>query len=163
MSLRRLAPWLLFIAITVIYLLFPTRVYYWDGITFAQTIESVPRLQPSLVHPNHLIYNFAGYIFFKLLRLFSPEIRALTALQILSILLSAICARIFLAILVNTLRRLLSWAASYSPDADTGFNLWSNFRYSLRGHVRLFFGGRFSLLKTLLSLPVIVLLVALVG
>src|SRR6185369_8801649 len=106
MSLRRLAPWLLFIAITVIYLLFPTRVYYWDGITFAQTIESVPRLQPSLVHPNHLIYNFVGYIFFRLLRLFSPEIRALTALQILNILLSAICARIFFAILVNTLRSL---------------------------------------------------------
>ena len=286
MSLRRLAPWLLFIAVTIIYLLFPTRVYYWDGITFAQTIESVPRLQPSLVHPNHLIYNFVGYIFFRLLRLFSPEIRALTALQILNILLSAICARIFFAILVNTLRslylavcltllfafsatwwkfstdadayipsvlfllisfylvlpgqkarplllgvtffismafhqlaifmwpvlalgvylqngelsikgrtlnafyftavsavliiggyfslfylasgnmdlrRLLSWAASYSPDADTGFNLWSNIRYSLRGHVRLFFGGRFSLLKGLLSLPVIVLLVALVG
>jgi hypothetical protein len=286
MSLRRLAPWLLFIAITVIYLLFPTRVYYWDGITFAQTIESVSRLQPSLVHPNHLIYNFVGYIFFKFLRFFSPEIRALTALQILNILLSAICARIFFAILVNTLRslylavcltllfafsatwwkfstdadayipsvlfllisfylvlptqkarplllavtffvsmafhqlaifmwpvlalgvylqngelsirrrtlnafyftavsavlimaayfflfylasgnidprRVLSWAASYSPDADTGFNLWSNIRYSMRGHVRLLLGGRFNLLKGLINLPVIVLLVTLAG
>lgn len=270
MTLDRLAPWLLFIAIGIIYLLFPTRVYYWDGITFAETIENVSRLQPSLVHPNHLIYNFVGYIFFKLLRSFSPEIRALTALQILNILLSAICARIFFAILLHTLRslylavcltllfafsatwwkfatdadayipsvlfllisfylvlprqkarplllavtffvsmafhqlavimwpvlalgvylqdgelsikrrilnaayfsvvaavliitsyaylfylasgnsdlqRLLSWTVSYSPDADTQFNIWSNLRYSLRGLVRLFLGGRFNLVK----------------
>lgn len=270
MTLPQRALWLLFIAIGLIYLLFPTRVYYWDGITFAQTIENVSRLQPSLVHPNHLIYNFVGYIFFKLLRSFSPEIRALTALQILNILLSAICARIFFAILLDTLRslylavcltllfafsatwwkfstdadayipsvlfllisfylvlprkkarplllavmffvsmafhqlaivswpalalgiyvqdgelsikrrllnaayfsavaavliiaayaylfylaspvfsvqRLLSWTASFSPDADTQFNLWSNLRYSLRGLVRLFLGGRFNLVK----------------
>jgi hypothetical protein len=286
MRLDRLAPWLLIIAIVIIYLLFPTRVYYWDGITFAQTIENVPRLQPSLVHPNHLIYNFAGYIFFKLLRSFSPEIRALTALQILNILLSALCARIFFAILLDTLRslylavcltllfafsatwwkfstdadayipsvmfllisfylvlpgrkarplllaltffvsmafhqlaivmwpalalgvyvqdgelsikrrllntayfsavaailiiaayailfylasaefsiqRLLSWAASYSPDADTQFNLWSNLRYSMRGHVRLFFGGRFNLLNGLINPLVIVLIICLIG
>jgi len=286
MSLRRLAPWLLFVAIALIYLLFPTRVYYWDGITFAQTIENVSRLQPSLVHPNHLIYNFVGYIFFKLLRAFSPEIRALTALQILNILLSAICARIFFSILFDTLHslylavcltllfafsatwwkfstdadayipsvlfllisfylvlprqkarplllavtffvslafhqlaivawpvlalgiyvqdgelsikrrllnaayfsavaavlivaayaylfylasgttdlhRLLSWTASYSPDADTQFNLWSNLRYSLRGLVRLFLGGRFNLLKGLVSPLTIFLFAVLVG
>lgn len=282
MHLQRLAPWLLVIAIGLIYLLFPTRVYYWDGITFAQTIENVPGLQPSLVHPNHLIYNFVGYIFFKLLRSFSPEIRALTALQLLNILLSAICARVFFAILLDTLRslylavcltllfafsatwwkfstdadayipsvlflligfylvlpgkkarplllavmffvsmafhqlaivswpvlalgiyvqdgelsikrrllnaayfsavaavlisgayallfylasdafsiqRLLSWTASYSPDADTQFNLWSNLRYSLRGLVRLFLGGRFNLLKALVN-PLVIFLFA---
>ena len=286
MSLRRLAPWLLFVAIALIYLLFPTRVYYWDGITFAQTIENVSRLQPSLVHPNHLIYNFVGYIFFKLLRSFSPDIRALTALQILNILLSAICARIFFSILFDTLHslylavcltllfafsatwwkfstdadayvpsvlflligfylvlprqkarplllavtffvslafhqlaivawpvlalgiyvqdgelsikrrllnaayfsavaailiiaayaylfylasgstdvhRLLSWTASYSPDADTQFNLWSNLRYSLRGLVRLFLGGRFNLLKGLVSPLTVFLFALLVG
>jgi hypothetical protein len=286
MRLDRLAPWLLFIAIAIIYLLFPTRVYYWDGITFAQTIENVPRLQPSLVHPNHLIYNFVGYIFFKLLRSFSPEIRALTALQILNILLSATCARIFFAILLDTLRslylavcltllfafsatwwkfstdadayipsvlfllicfylvlprqkarplllavtffvsmafhqlaivmwptlalgiyvqdgelsikrrllnaayfsavagvliiaayailfylasaefsiqRLLSWTASYSPDAETQFNLWSSLGYSLRGLVRLFLGGRFNLLKALVNPFVIFLFAALVA
>jgi hypothetical protein len=61
------------------------------------------------------------------------------------------------------LRRLVSWAASYSPDADTGFNLSSNLRYSLRGHVRLFFGGRFNLLKGLLNPLLIVLLAILAG
>jgi len=59
--------------------------------------------------------------------------------------------------------RLVSWAASYSPDADTGFNLWSNIRYSLRGHVRLFFGGRFNLLNGLINPPVIVLIISLIS
>lgn len=286
MSLRQRAPWLLFITIVIIYALFPTRVYYWDGLPFAQTIENVQQLQPSLVHPNHLIYNFVGYLFYKLLRSFSTEIRALTALQILNILLSAICARIFFSMLFDTLHslylavcltllfafsatwwkfstdadayipsvlflltsfylvlpkhkarplllavtffvslafhqlalfawpalalgiyvqdgessirrralnaayftavaavlivaayaylfyfasgssdlhRLLSWTASYSPDADTQFNLWSNLRYSLRGLARLFLGGRFNLLKRLWNLPVIFLFAALVS
>jgi hypothetical protein len=286
MNRRQIAPWLLLITIAIIYLLFPTRVYYWDGITFAEMIENARGLSPSLVHPNHLIYNFVGYIFYKLLRSFSPELRVLTALQILNILLSAICARILFSILLDTLRslylavcltllfafsatwwkfstdadayvpsvlfllisfylvlpkhkarplllavtfffsmafhelavltwpvlavgiylqngelsikrrtlnafyfttvaavlifaayfflfylasgnldlrRLLSWAASYSPDADTGFNLWSNLRYSLRGHVRLIFGGRFNLLKGLINPVVIVLIISLIG
>jgi hypothetical protein len=269
-------------AIAVIYLLFPTRVYYWDGIVFAQAIEDASGLNPSLVHPNHLIYNFAGYLFYKLLHSLGAEVRALTALQILNSLISAACARIFFSILFDTLRsfyvamcltvlfafsatwwkfstdanayipsvlfllisfylvlprqkarplllaftffislafhqlalvmwpvlalgvylqdgplsikrrflnvfyfsvvagvlifttyaylfylasgtfdvqRLLGWTASYSPDADTRFNFWSNLQYSLRGQVRLFFGGRFNLLKGLVN-PLVVLLIA---
>jgi hypothetical protein len=286
MSLRQSAPWLLFIAIALIYLLFPTRNYYWDGIIFAQSIEDATNLNSSLVHPNHLIYNYAGYIFFKLLRSLGAEIRALTALQILSSILGAACARVFFSILFDTLRslylavcltllfafsatwwkfstdanayipsvlfllisfylvlpdrkarplllavmffislafhqlavlmwpalavgvylqdgelsirqrslnafyfsavaavliiatygylfylasgtfdvqRLLSWTASYSPDADTRFNVWSNLQYSLRGQVRLFFGGRFNLLKGLMNPLVLVLIAALVA
>src|SRR5215213_3409628 len=268
MNPRQLAPWLIFAGIAIIYLSFPTRVYYWDGIEFAQAIEDASTLNASLVHPNHLIYNFAGYLFYQLLRAFGFELRAVTALQILNSLLSAACAGVLFAILRDTLRslylsicltllfafsatwwkfstdanayipsvlfllisfylvlpnqkarplllavtfffsmafhqlavlmwpvfalgvylqngplsikrrafntayfsavaavliiasyaylfylasgssdllRLLSWTASYSPDADTGFNLWPNLRYSLRGQVRLFFGGRFNL------------------
>ncbi|HKG47518.1 MAG TPA: hypothetical protein VKB02_12365 [Pyrinomonadaceae bacterium] len=282
MNRQQLAPWLLFIAIAAIYLLFPTRSYYWDGIVFAQAIEDATSLNPSLVHPNHLIYNFAGYLFYKLLYSLGTEIRALTALQILNSILSAACARIFFSILLDTLRslyfavcltlifafsatwwkfstdanayipsvlfllisfylvlpnrkvrplllavtffiglafhqlavvmwpvlalgvylqdgplsikqrvlnafyftavagvlivatysylfylasgafdlqRLLSWTASYSPDADTRFGLWSNLQYSLRGQVRLFFGGRLNLLKGLVN-PLVVLLIA---
>src|ERR1043165_7181838 len=106
MNLRERAPWLLFFAILIIYLLFPTRVYYWDGITFAHDIEHATHLTPSLVHPNHLIYNFAGYICYRLLRSFNPEIRALTVLQLLNCLLGAICARVFFSILFATLRSL---------------------------------------------------------
>ena len=39
--------------------------------------------------------------------------------------------------------------------------MWSNLLYSLRGQVRLFFGGRFSLLRGLINPFVIVLMVAL--
>lgn len=275
---------LIFIVIAIVYLAFPTKVYYWDAITFAKTIEDVPRLQPSLVHPNHLIYNFAGYLFYKLLTNLGFDITAMTALQILSSLLSTACAAVLFLILKETLRSvylstcmtllfafsatwwkfatdgnayipsvlfmllcfylvlpdrkprplllaviffiamafhqlaivmfpvlalglylqdgpvsfrrralnvlvfaviasllivtayaylfymasgksdigsLLRWTVSFSPDADVRFDLWSNLLYSLRGHVRLFFGGRFNLLRGLINPFVIVLLVAL--
>ncbi len=268
----------------VVYLAFPTKVYYWDGIVFAQTIEDASSLRASLVHPNHLVYNFAGYLFYKLLRALGTDVRALTALQILNSFLSAACAGVFFKILMKTFRslylsvcltllfafsatwwkfstdadayipsvlfllicfylvlpnrkarpllvgvtffismafhqlavvmfpvlalgiylqdgplslkrralnavlfsmtaavlivtaygylfylasgsfdlvRLIRWAASYSPDADVKFSLWSNLRYSLRGQVRLFFGGRFNLLKGLINPFVIVLLICL--
>jgi hypothetical protein len=274
-------PLILFSATAVIYLLFPTRVFYWDGIVFAQAIEDASRLSSSLVHPNHLIYNFAGYLFYKLLRAIGADVRALTALQILSSLLSALCAVVLFSILRTALRsfylsicltlffafsatwwkfstdanayipsvlfllisfylvlpgkkprplltaftffislafhqlavlmfpvlalgvylqdrrqmlnavyftvtaavlivaayaglfylasgafdvaKLIRWSASYSPDADTAFHLWSNLKYSLRGHVRLFFGGRLNSLRGLMNPAIVVLLVCLVA
>jgi hypothetical protein len=278
-----LGLWCLLVAI---YLSFPTRLYYWDGIVFAQAIEDAPRLNASLVHPNHLIYNFAGYAFYKLLRMIGFDIRALTALQILNSFLSAACAGVLFAILLDTLRSLylamcltllfafsatwwkfstdanayipsvlfllvsfylvlpnrkprpwlvavtffvsmafhqlavlmwpvlavgvywqdhplpirrrvlnvvsfsvlaavlivaaysylfylaapsfdlahfLRWTSSYSPDADTHFNFWSNLQYSLRGQARLFFGGRFNLLKGLMNPFLFVLIPCLIG
>ena len=277
---------LLVIATAAIYLAFPTRAYYWDGIAFAQAIEDASSLNASLVHPNHLIYNFAGYLFYKLLHVFSADIRAVTALQILNSLLGALCAGVLFAILMNTLRslyfsfwltllfafsatwwkfatdanayipsvlfllisfylvlpnrrprplltaftffagmafhqlavfmlpalalgiylqdgpptltrralnavyfslaatvlivatyallfylatgafelsRLIHWTASYSPDADTHFQLWSNLQYSLRGLVRLFFGGRVNLLRGLVNPAIAVLLLCLLA
>ena len=283
-SRSHIAPLILFSLTAVIYLLFPTRVYYWDGIVFAQAIEDASRLSPSLVHPNHLIYNFAGYIFYKLLRALGADIRALTALQILNSLLSALCAGVLFSILSSMLRsfylsiclallfafsatwwkfstdanayipsvlfllisfylvlpgkkprplltaftfflsmafhqlavlmfpvlalgvylqdvtltrqalnavyfcvaaavlifaayaglfylatgtfdvaRLMRWTVSYSPDADTKFNLWSSLQYSLRGQIRLFFGGRINSLRGLVNPPIVVLLLCLVA
>jgi hypothetical protein len=69
----------------------------------------------------------------------------------------------YLASPVFSIQRLLSWTASYSPDADTQFNLWSNLTYSLRGLVRLFLGGRFNLLKGLLNPLIVFLFVVLVS
>jgi hypothetical protein len=285
-SRSHIAAWLIFIALTAIYLAFPTHLYYWDGITFAQEIESATLLSPSLVHPNHLIYNFTGYLFYKLLRTLGADVSAHTALQILNSLLSALCGGVFFWILRNTLRsfylsicltalfafsatwwkfstdanayipsvlfllfsfylvlpgrkprplstallffvamafhelavlmfpvlalgiylqdgpitltrralnvvyfaviatvlivaayawlfylasgtfelaKVIRWAASYSSDADTNDGLWSDLEYSLRGHVRLFFGGRFDELKGRVNLLVIVLALGLVG
>ena len=278
-------PWILGLAIAAVYLLFPTKAYYWDGITFAQAIEDASGPTVSLAHPNHLIYNFAGYFFYRLLRVFDADVRAITALQILNSLLSAACAAGLFVMLKNVLQskylslclallfafsatwwkfstdanayipsvffllvsfylvlpdrkarpllvalsffvamcfhqlalvaypvfalgvylqdgsitirrrvlnaivfsaaafglivaayalvfylatgsveitRLLRWTASYSPDADTRFDLWSNFIYSLRGQVRLFFGGRFNQLRGLIN-PGVVLLLALLA
>jgi len=61
-----------------------------------------------------------------------------------------------------SLGELLRWTASYSPDADTRFGLWPNLVYSLRGQVRLFFGGRLNLLRGLMN-PVVVILIAIFG
>jgi hypothetical protein len=271
------------LALLLLYLAFPTKVYYWDGITFAQAIEDTSGPNVSLVHPNHLLYNFAGYFFYRLLRILDADMRAVTALQILNSLLSAGCAGLLFVILKDTLRsnylsvcltllfalsatwwkfstdanayvpsvffllvsfylilpdrkpaplllallfvismcfhqlaviafpvfalgvhlqdgsisirrrarnvivfsaativliasvyavafylstgvfdlaRFWRWTVSYSPDAETDFNLWANLGYSLRGQVRLFFGGRLNLLRGLVN-PGIVLLIAL--
>ena len=276
-------PLLLSLALVVLYLAFPTKVYYWDGVVFAQSIEDAAGANVSLAHPNHLLYNFAGYFCYKLLRGFDANIRAIAALQILNSLFSAGCAAILFIILRDTLRstyfsvclaslfalsatwwkfstdanafipsvlfllvsfslvlpdrkprplllalsffaamcfhelaviafpvfalgvylqdgtisirrrfrnalvfagiafvlivgayalvfylttrstevaRLLRWTTSYSKDADTRFGLWSNLAYSMRGEVRLFFGGRIDVLRGLMN-PFIVLLLAL--
>ena len=105
-SRPHIATLILLIVTAAIYLAFPTRVYYWDGIAFAQAIEDASGLNASLVHPNHLVYNFLGYVFYKLLRMFSGDIRAVTALQILNSLLSALCAGVLFSILMDTLRSL---------------------------------------------------------
>ncbi len=272
------------LGLLVLYLAFPTKAYYWDGIVFAQAIEDASTgASVSLAHPNHLLYNFAGYFFYKLLRGFNENLRAVTALRILNSIFSTGSATILFLILRDTLRstyfavcltllfalsatwwkfstdanayipsvfflllsfylvlperkprplscalcffaamcfhqlaviafpvfalgvysqdstlpngrrlrvaivftvvsfvlivgvyalvfykatgsmelaRLLRWTASYSLDADTRFDLWSNLAYSLRGEVRLFFGGRLNLLRGLMN-PVLVLLIAL--
>ena len=285
-SRPHIATLILLVVTAVVYLAFPTHAYYWDGIVFAQAIEDASRLNASLAHPNHLVYNFAGYLFYKLLRVFSADIRAVTALQILNSLLSALCAGVLYQILMNTLRslyfsfwltllfafsatwwkfstdanayipsvlfllisfylvlpdrklrplltaftfflsmafhqlavfmlpvlalgiylqdgppgltrralnavyfgvaatmlivaayawlfylatgtfdlaRLIHWTASYSPDADTQFRFLSNLQYSLRGLVRLFFGGRVNLLRGLVNPAIAVLLLCLIA
>jgi len=273
---------LLSLALLALYLAFPTKVYYWDGIAFAQAIEDGPRANASLVHPNHLIYNYAGYFFYRLLRMFGADVRAITALQILNSVLSAVCAAVLFLILKDVLRsvyfsvcmtllfslsatwwkfstdanayvpsvlflmvsfylvlperkarplllafsfftamcfhqlaivaypvlvlgvylqdgaisiqrrvrnamafsvgglavivaayavafyvatgtfdvaRFWRWTTYYSPDADTRLEFWSNLVYSLRGQVRLFFGGRLNMLRGLINPGVVLLLV----
>lgn len=278
-------PALLSLALLAIYLAFPTKVYYWDGIVFAQAIEDASGPGVSLAHPNHLVYNFAGYFFYRLLRGFGADIRAITTLQILNSVLSAACATILFSILRDALRSLylsfcltllfalsatwwkfstdanayiasvffllvcfylvlpdrrpaplllafvfflamcfhqlavvaypvfalgvylqdggvsirrrllnaltfsvaafvlivvtyavvfyqatgsfelasfLRWTASFSPDVVTHSDIWSSLGYSLRGQVRLFFGGRLNLLQGLTSSGVMLLIALLV-
>ena len=102
---ERVVPWLLFSGLTAIYLAFPTRNYYWDGITFARTIESAREFK-SLIHPSHLLYNVVGYLFFHLLQTVGLNLRAITALQTLNGLLSASAAVVFFSILKSSFRSL---------------------------------------------------------
>lgn len=56
------------VAITLIYVVFRTHTYYWDGVSFALAIESVYQGQSPffvLFHPNHLIYNVLGYALYS--------------------------------------------------------------------------------------------------
>ena len=124
-----IVPWLLFTALIGIYLSFPTRNYYWDGITFAQTIENATQFK-SLVHPSHLLYNAVGYVFYHVLLAVGFSLRALTALQILNAFLSGVAAVVLFFTLQLAFRSLYlaSWLTllfglsatwwKYSTDAD---------------------------------------------
>ncbi|HEV8367714.1 MAG TPA: hypothetical protein VGQ39_07175 [Pyrinomonadaceae bacterium] len=103
---ERVIPWFLFISLLALYLAFPTKNYYWDGITFAQAIEDAHRLRPTLIHPNHLIYNVVGYYFYQLLHTIGFNVRALTALILLNSILGAIAGVVLFVILKALLQSL---------------------------------------------------------
>ena len=71
--------------VLTLYAAFPTRNYYWDGVSFALAIESPDPLSGLFLHPNHLIYNGIGYVLWSRLRAFGFDLRALVVLQTLSI------------------------------------------------------------------------------
>lgn len=281
---QKLLPPLAFACVAVVYLLFPAKNYFFDGIAFAQAIEDARRVDTTLIHPNHLIYNVVGYLFDKLLSAVGVHLRAIQALQVLDAGLSALSAYVLFRILRLSLRsRYLCWVltllfavsatwwkfstdadayiasvlfllvsfyllhpalkprplllalafslsmcfhqlavffypvaaaglylqtterttrqrwllllefsaagfvltcgayyfcfylstgrldvpffarwlTSFSPDASFTFNAWGNLVHTLRGHVRLLFGGRFNLLKGLINPFTVLLLVLL--
>lgn len=127
---KKLVTWIAFAALLLIYLYFPTKNYFFDGIAFAQAIEDAPRLDTSLIHPNHLLYNVVGYLFYKLIQAVGVHLRAIQALQVLDSILSVLCAYVFFGILRLSLRSLyLCWTLTllfafsatwwkFSTDAD---------------------------------------------
>ncbi|MGI9071134.1 MAG: hypothetical protein ACR2JB_07405 [Bryobacteraceae bacterium] len=89
--IRRTAPYLLLIAIAIFYSAFLTRTYYWDGVLFSLYIEGVHRgeLAPAiLLHPNHLVYSALGYLLYSTALACGLELRSLTLLQILNVVVS---------------------------------------------------------------------------
>ena len=87
-----------FFAILLLNLLLLTKNYYWDGIFFAQLIEDAPQLNPSLIHPNHLLYLPFEYLIYRAVRWAGFGGRALTILQITSCFFSATTAIVFFRI-----------------------------------------------------------------
>jgi hypothetical protein len=100
-KLRPLHLVALFAGILLAYLLLLTKNYYWDGIFFAQSIEDSSRLNPQLLHPNHLIYNVVGYLFYKAARGLGLGVRAVEVLQILNCFLATLAAYVFFRILLE--------------------------------------------------------------
>lgn len=97
-------PFIVAVIILAVYIAFPTKNYYWDGIEFAQLIENTAALNASLLHPNHLFYNAFGYSFYKLAGALGSDARAVTVLQILNSILSAAAAFVLFHILKLSFR-----------------------------------------------------------
>lgn len=106
-----LLSWIIFPAILLVYLLFPTKNYYWDGIFFARVIEDAPGFHPTLVHPNHLLYNVFGYVLYKLVKAVGLNWRAVEVLTVANCIVSVLTAFLLFRILRRSLEsRYLAWA-----------------------------------------------------
>lgn len=276
-----------FVALLLIYLAFPTRSYYYDGVFFARAIEEAPSLKGSLLHPNHLIYTPVGYLAYRVSQMLGFNARALHVLQVLNsfvavgaayvlfrilresfhsrylawcltllfalsatwwkfsidadayiisvlfllvsfylilpgktprpwllvatfslavvfhqlavlfffvillglfwqtpaglpthkrmlrvlqfglgsflLIFSSYCLGFYFAAGTFEVSRFARWITSYSPDVSFSFDVLSNLRYTLRGHARLFFGGRFNFIGELLETAWMVLVVVAVA
>ena len=120
-----------FAFILLVYLLLLTKNYYWDGIFFAQTIEDSPRLNPALLHPNHLFYNVVGYFGYRVAHAFGLQVRAVTVLQVLNCFVSAAAACVLFRLLLEVfksvyvsavLSAMFAFSATwwkFSTDADS--------------------------------------------
>lgn len=128
---ERAVPRVLSLGVLAVYLLFPTRNYYWDGIDFALNIERSQGLSRTLIHPHHLLYNVFGYYVYHAFDALGSQTRAVHALQAANAILSALSALLFYRFLRRTLRStflcsaltlLFSFSATwwkYSTDADS--------------------------------------------
>ncbi len=112
-----------------VYLLLPTRNYYWDGVAFAINVEKQLPLRDTL-HPNHLIYTAACVWLYHAALLIGLKTRALFLMQFVnSLLAGASVALVYRAFRRRTIRvegaiagaLALAFAATwwkFSTDAD---------------------------------------------
>ncbi len=77
----------------LLYFLFPTRNYYWDGLAFAINVERFAPLRDTL-HPNHLVYTLGVLWLYRAALAVGVHIRALFLMQGLNRLLA--CAAVVL-------------------------------------------------------------------
>lgn len=97
-------PLVLSAGVLLLYLPLLTKNYYWDGIFFARVIEEARGLDATLLHPNHLVYNVVGYLFYKLAQGLGLQVRAVEVLQILNCFFGAACAYVLFRILQDCFR-----------------------------------------------------------
>ena len=101
---KKIASWIIFPAVLLIYLAFPTRNYFWDGVDFAQSVEDAHCLCGTLIHPSHLVYNAFGYLAYKVAQGMGIHLRALPVMQFVNSVLSVLAAYVFFLILKVSLR-----------------------------------------------------------
>jgi hypothetical protein len=95
-------PALLVLAVTlIVYLSIPTRVYYGDGIGFADDIEAGRASPELLFQPNHLLYDSVGYAIWTAVRVVHPNARALYVLQGMDSFFGAASAALLCCILIE--------------------------------------------------------------
>ena len=70
-----------------VYLLLPTRNYYWDGVAFAINVEKLLPLR-DVLHPNHLLYAAAHEWLYRAALLIGLKTRALFLMQFVNSLLA---------------------------------------------------------------------------
>ena len=87
-----------------LYLATPTSNYTFDAVSYAGMVRLAEQAgPPPLFHPHHLLTGVAGWTFWRLLRLVSPQIDPLGSLQVMN----AFAGAVGLAVLFTVLRRLL--------------------------------------------------------
>ncbi|MSV30381.1 MAG: hypothetical protein EXQ52_16810 [Bryobacterales bacterium] len=101
----------------LLYLLFPTRNHYWDGVGFALNIEGVvqdekghlvdqPHAGAVYYNPNHLLYNAIGQSLFEGAKVVWPQARALEVLVLWSTACSVLTACLLFGLLLRFTGRI---------------------------------------------------------
>lgn len=128
-DLNRWIPWVLSIAIFIIYASHPTRKYYFDGVVFASIIEHGP--YEALFNPHHILYTWLFSVIHNVLEgITGRDIKALYVMQWGNILLGSLGVGLIWRLVYRLVRdRVLSVAVvllgcfsftywHYATDAD---------------------------------------------
>ena len=95
--MRSPKTYLPFIALAVIYLIFPTRNANIDSWFYAASVKH----NQELFHSHHLLYNVIGRGWYNFLETCMPGIEAIDALNIMNAMAAALCLPVFRAILLK--------------------------------------------------------------
>ena len=82
----------------VIYLILPTKMYYIDGVYYAEHLENIPWYINGF-HPHHLLFLPLAHLFYGIIHSLIPSLKAITYLQASNAITGALTIRIFLSIL----------------------------------------------------------------
>jgi hypothetical protein len=91
---------LIFGSVLLLYLSFPTKNYYWDGVSFAQDVEE-QNPGPWFLHPNHLLYSPLGREVWLAANAVGIQARALPVLQVVSAVTGAATVAVLFLILLE--------------------------------------------------------------